>query len=224
MNNAKLRIAIPVEAKDFPKYKNYIDALTYLGADAVQTGPEDDPRQFDGLVMPGGADVAPERYNMPVNGAKGMDEALDEWQFAVLDRFVKAHKPVLGICRGHQAVNVYFGGTLIQHLPTSGRHSREDSPVEKVHGVTAEADSWVAEVYGKRFIANSSHHEAVDIPGKNIKIDARCTEDGTVEAIHHETLPVWSVQWHPERMCLEFADNERADGELILKWFLNQCK
>lgn len=105
---------------------------------------------FDGLLLPGGGDVAPERYGEPVDPLCGTpDPALDELQLTVLDWFVKNEKPVFGICRGIQVINVYFGGTLIQHVPDALHHMRTPGiPEDKVHLSHAESGSLLEKLYG----------------------------------------------------------------------------
>ena len=77
--------------------------------------------------------------------------------------------------------------------------------------------------YGSSCPVNSSHHQGVERLAKGFRITAR-SEDGVVEAIEHESLPVWGVQWHPERMCFAHARGDTADGSVVLRFFLEQCR
>ena len=179
---------------------------------------------YDGLLLPGGGDIAPGRYGQENNGSFMIMEDLDELQLSLLDLFVRARKPVLGICRGHQLINVYFGGTLIQHLATSDRHARlslEDS--DKVHACKAEKGSWLARLYGESFMHNSAHHQAADRLGEDLVIDGVCPSDGVIEALHHESLPVYGVQFHPERMCCSLARDVTVDGLRVFRLFYQVC-
>ena len=178
---------------------------------------------YDGLLLPGGGDINPARYGQEDHGSTMINDELDKLQFAILDDFVKKGKPVFGICRGHQVINVYFGGTMIQHLSTSFRHARKLEEPDKVHACTAYEESWLAKIYGTNFSHNSAHHQAVDRLGENLMVDSRCTEDGTIEAIHHAILPVYSVQWHPERMCLEWEREDTVNGLPVLEFFSRVC-
>ena len=99
----QLKIAIPV--LDMPT-ANYENALRELGARPVVIKEVCDPQEYDGLLLPGGDDVDPARFGQEINGSLGISPELDALQFEVLDRFVKAGKPVLGICRGHQVINM----------------------------------------------------------------------------------------------------------------------
>ena len=206
------------------KGENYMNALTGSGAEPVSTrGERVNPEEFDGLLLPGGGDIAPARYGEEVEGSEGIDEQLDAHQFAVLDDFVKAGKPVLAICRGHQLVNVYFGGSLIQHLENADFH-RFTGEGDQTHPSVAEPGSWLEELYGTReMVTNSSHHQAVKRLGEGLKVDQRSV-DGVVEAMHHESLPIYCVQWHPERMSFAHRREDTADGEPVFSFFLDICR
>lgn len=216
-----LRIALPVS--DDRDYRNYFVALSALGAAGVAVGGDADPAGFDGMLLPGGGDIDPARYHRANTDSVGIDEALDEMQFSALDAFVKAEKPVLGICRGHQLVNVYFGGTLIQHLDQAPDHSRGDGSEDKVHDTAAVPGSALHRLYGPRFAVNSLHHQGVDAVGKGLLVIQRA-DDGVIEGMAHETLPILTVQWHPERMCFALARRDTVDGSRILERFLVMCR
>ena len=215
-----IRIAIPGYED---KIENYRNALIQLGAEPVRVDDTCDPAAFDGLLLPGGGDVAPQRYGQELCGSLGIDEDLDRLQFSVLNAFVKAGKPILGICRGHQVINVYFGGTLIQHLPTSRTHTAPEGERESFHPAASAPGSFIETLYGASQTVNSSHHQASDRFGDGLHA-AQYAADGTVEAAFHDSLPIWSVQWHPERTCFAFAKDGVADGSLLLRFFLRQCE
>ena len=216
----KRRILIPWKGKPLV---NYINALVNLSADYTITEEVIPITDYDGLLIPGGFDVSPEFYHQEMNGsyAEGMDKQLDELQLYYIDQFVKAHKPILGICRGHQLLNVYFNGTLIQHLPNYEKHSSPDFQDDQVHEVYSEEDNVFTELYGKRFYVNSSHHQAVDKSGEGLHIALRCP-DGTIEAMYHEQLPIIGVQFHPERMCFEKSRDDTVDGSKIIDYYLTE--
>ena len=202
---------------------NYLSALGKLGAEATVVGADTQPEAFDGLLLPGGGDLASWRYGQENAGSDVPDEALDELQLSVLDRFVRAKKPVFGICRGHQLLNVYFGGTLIQDLAVRDSHTRDDNKRDRVHETTAAADSFLGRIYGTAFSVNSSHHQATARTGRGLRT-VQLAADGTPEAAEHESLPVWSVQWHPERLCFDYARPDAVDGSRVLSFFLEQCE
>ena len=113
---------------------------------------------------------------------------------------------------------------MIQHLPTAFRHSHETDACDKVHFCNAEEGSWLAKLFGRKFPHNSAHHQAVDRCGDGLVIDSHCLEDGTVEALHHSTLPIYGVQWHPERMCLDLERNDTVNGFPIMQFFYRTCR
>lgn len=232
------RIVIPEINQNI---KNYVNAVRAAGMDPIAVSLQEEQlpqtyqqeyldyaefsvEAYDGLLIPGGGDINPARYGQANNGSTMIIDALDKLQFAILDDFVKSGKPVFGICRGHQVINVYFGGTMIQHLPTAFRHSRKLEEPDKVHRCRAEEGSWLAEIYGTEFSHNSAHHQAVDCCGENLVIDSHCLEDGTVEAMHHSALPIFSVQWHPERMCLAWERDDTVNGLPVLQFFCRVCE
>ena len=216
----KRRILIPWKGKPLV---NYINALNNLSADYTITEEVIPITDYDGLLIPGGFDVSPEFYHQEMNGsyAEGMNKQLDELQLYYIDQFVKTLKPILGICRGHQLLNVYFNGTLIQHLPNYEKHSSPDFQDDQVHEVYSDEDNVFTELYGKRFYVNSSHHQAVDKLGEGLHIALRCP-DGTIEAMYHEQLPIIGVQFHPERMCFEKSRDDTVDGSKIIDYYLTE--
>ena len=233
----KPRIAIPEIDQNVG---NYVNAALAAGMDptvvSVQTHQVDSrylqeyldyaefqPDTYDGLLLPGGWDIHPSRYGQQNRGCMMICTEVDDLQFAMLEDFLVRRKPVLGICRGHQLINVRFGGTLIQDLPTSDRHFHADNEPDRVHLCDTAEGSWINRLYGTTYSGNSSHHQAVDRVGEGIKIDSRCLDDGVVEALHHETLPVYGVQWHPERTCLAFSREDAVNGLKIFDFFCEVC-
>ena len=210
-----VRIVIPT----LHEVNNYVNALHELGCEVTIAEESVDPEDFDGLLLPGGTDVDPLRYGEEIDGSKGIDKELDALQFEMLDRFVKAQKPVFGICRGEQLINVYFGGSLNQDLPSADHHRYiYERSEDNVHESSAEEDSFLGKLYGTAFRTNSSHHQAVKEAGEGLRI-CSYADDGVVEAFSHETLPVYGVQWHPERMCFALKREDTVDGSLVLRWF-----
>ncbi len=213
-----VRICIPV----LGQADNYVNALRELGCEAKITEVPVDVQDYDGLLLPGGTDVDPVRYKEEIDGSKNIDEKLDILQFEMLDRFVKAAKPVFGICRGEQLINVYFGGSLYQDLPTADHHRYiHERNEDNVHESTAEEDSFLARLYGTDYRTNSSHHQSVKRPGKGLHVCSHA-DDGVIEAFYHESLPIYGVQWHPERMCFAFKREDTVDGSLVLRWFIEE--
>ena len=138
-----------------------------------------------------------------------------------MDAFVAARKPILGICRGQQFINVYFGGSLIQDLPAKALHARGmEEETDKFHEAVIADGSYLEPIYGERFVINSAHHQAVNRVGNGLMVDLYSAEEGIVEAMHHRELPIWSVQWHPERCNpAHGAPKEAVDGDRIFAFF-----
>ncbi len=161
---------------------------------------------IDLLMLCGGEDVEPARYKTQPSPKLGpVNKRRDAFEWALLDAAVKRRKPVFGICRGHQMINVYFGGTLWQDLPSefpvkSVMHRRRDAPDVPVHGLKVEPDGFLFRIFGEAEMrVNSSHHQAVKKLAPGFSICAR-SPDGVVEAIADEKRHVHGVQFHPERM------------------------
>ena len=183
------------------RLKNYEKALSLAGATLAEV-----PERADALLLPGGGDMHPRFYGQAINGSTDIDEGRDARELALIDDFLRTGRQVIGICRGLQVLNVYFGGTLRQHI---AGHSRIDG-ADRLHTVNS-LPGLLRELYGARFTVNSAHHQAVRRLGKGLCVLA-CSDDGTVEAVGHKTLPVFAVQWHPERLCGAFAQPGTADG------------
>ena len=160
---------------------------------------------LDGLVLQGGADIHPAAYGEPVSHARApMDVERDRFELTLLGAFVAAGKPVFGICRGMQLINVAYGGTLYQDLhedaATSEAHHVHDLYDEHLHEVRIAPGSWMASVYGDVAggTVNSIHHQGVKRLGEGLRVQA-WADDGVVEAVRHDAEDfVVGVQWHPE--------------------------
>ncbi|MDE2457244.1 MAG: type 1 glutamine amidotransferase [Burkholderiales bacterium] len=161
---------------------------------------------LDGLLLQGGNDVAPETYGeTPLDPSWNGDRVRDRYEIELVHAFVAAGKPVFGICRGLQLINVAYGGTLWQDIPTqcpqAGSH-RDGSKYERhFHRVELLPGTRLAELYPGRSegVTNSIHHQGIKGLAPGFEVEARCPEDGIVEAIRHKAGGwVAGVQWHPE--------------------------
>lgn len=155
----------------------------------------------DAIVIMGGEDIAPEFYD----GASGYEgegkhyRRADAAELALVRRAALSSTPLLGICRGHQIINVAFGGTLVQHMEESG-HRVTDLPVEYAlveHPVSLDRSSTLVMRLGEHITVQSGHHQVIDQPGRGLR-PVGWSHDGHIEAVEHEILPVTGVQWHPE--------------------------
>ncbi len=158
-----------------------------------------------GLLLPGGPDVAPERYRQAPRPWLGqVDPELDEFEFALLARARARDLPVLGICRGLQVVNVFLGGTLFQDLRAEGATVENHAmPRERglgliAHPLVVEPGTRLNEITGGGWIpANSRHHQAVRDVAPELMVSAR-SPDGVVEALESADGRLLAVQCHPE--------------------------
>jgi putative glutamine amidotransferase len=183
-----------------------------------------------GLVLTGGEDIDPALFGQAPHPATAAPHAArDRYELALARAASEQRIPTLAICRGAQIMNVALGGTLVQdipsQLPSEIDHAPDGRRAERVHGVTIEPRSLLADVVHATSIrTNSSHHQSVDKLGADLRVTAR-SEDGVVEAIESSD-PLWwmvGVQWHPEeltatpedwdrRLFLEFAEAVRRAG------------
>ena len=173
----------------------------------------------DVLLLCGGEDVDPSRYKTKPSPRLGeVNLRRDAWEWLLLDEAVKRRLPVIGICRGCQLINVYFGGTLWQDLP-SERPGEVKHRGTHLHGVRLEASSRLARSLGATEMqVNTSHHQAVRDLAPGFRAVA-FAPDGVVEAIESETLPVVGVQFHPEKLfVLKNRGEFRALFADPLKW------
>ena len=199
--------------------QNYPEAVRAYGGDARAAYlPAPEPQRFDGLILSGGGDVDPRLYGEENRACFGVDPERDEAEFRLIEAYLRAGKPILGICRGHQVLNVYFGGSLVQHLPTAQTHVPTKAG-DRAHMTRALPGAFPARLYGERFSVNSAHHQGVDRLAPELEA-VQWSEDGVVEACRHTRLKVFSVQWHPERMCLSRAREDTVDGGALFRWFI----
>ncbi len=162
-------------------------------------------KHLDGLLLQGGADVSPQTYaEISPRPEWPGDRVRDMYELELLHEFVESGKPVLGVCRGCQLINVAFGGTLYQDIasdvPTAGVHVSEHYDQHR-HAVTFPEGSTFASMFpGRReAIVNSIHHQAVKNLGRDLTVEAVSAGDGLIEAVRYRRSPfVVGVQWHPE--------------------------
>jgi len=179
-----------------------------------------DPAKYDGLIIPGGHNIDPKMY-----GAKrskytyGTNIKKDKMQVKAVKRFVEAGKPVLGLCRGCQLINVAFGGTIKQHIKWHKGYRK----VKNVKGY------WMYSMYGKKRSTYHFHHQCVKKLGKGLVATSYDVNSGHIESIQHKTLPVYGVQWHPDcdtkkqgnkffkefkKICLQNIKEQQAKAEM----------
>ena len=168
----------------------------------------------DALLLTGGGDVDSRYFRQPPHEkSTPCSKERDETELLLAAAFVRAGKPVLGICRGVQVLNVALGGDLCQHVFDLPSVQIQHQDKDTRHRVRLVPESLLSSIFGHvpELTVNSTHHQAVQRPGDGLTISALST-DGVIEAVEMGDR-VLGVQWHPERMLEEGM-------EPIFRWFL----
>lgn len=204
---------------------NYERAIAGVGGEPLvyYCPPADAPG--DALLLCGGEDVDPAYYHQELDGTEEMDRPRDRAELALIQTFLAAGKPILGICRGQQVMNVALGGSLIQDVGDELRPFHAHAPgadADKIHPVRALSGSFFEKTYGPIFAVNSSHHQVVDTLGDGLR-PLLWSESGMVEGMEHTRLPILCVQFHPERMSFDHRRPDTVDGAPIFQWLMERC-
>lgn len=192
--------------------------------------PEKDVAPFaedlDGLVLEGGSDVSPTSYGeKPIRPEWAGDRVRDDYETALFKEFVARKKPVLGICRGLQLLNVALGGSLYQdiafQLPDAKTHRDWNVYDQLFHPITIEPTSLLAKLSGAKVAkVNTVHHQAIKSLGRDLVVEAKSEGDGIIEAVRWKG-PAWvyAVQWHPEFQ----TSSDLLDTRPLLREFLKEA-
>ena len=240
------RILIPVptsfddeyNAKSWPEYAC---AIAEAGGEPVRLPLTHTPQDLEtlaseaaGFLLPGsGADIDPAHYGHDRNAASAPPDPLREaTDRALLEAAEIAGTPLLGICLGLQSLNVFYGGTLHQDLNPMPVNHRAGRSVQVAHAACVARDSLLSfsldgtaepvpdDASFSRLQVNSSHHQAVAIPGDTLRVVAHCPADGIIEAVEGSRADRWllGVQWHPER-----TTQSSAASRALFSSFLRAC-
>ena len=182
-------------------FDNYRAALAAVGLETEVSMETAVVRRCEGLLLPGGGDIF---------------GGLDRRETAVINAFVARRRPVLGICRGIQALNVYFGGTLHDRIA-----GHQLAAGDMVHPTRAEG--LPAELLGDAPYVTSNHHQAVNALGQGLSA-CQWGPDGVIEAVVHTSLPVLGVQYHPERQSFSHRREDAVDAAPLFHWWAAQIK
>ncbi|MBN2897369.1 MAG: gamma-glutamyl-gamma-aminobutyrate hydrolase family protein [Clostridia bacterium] len=183
-------------------------------------------QRLDGLLLTGGEDIYPSYYGQPIKRGLGWcAPKRDRFEWLLLEEAIKQDKPILGICRGMQLINVFYGGTLFQDLNqmdfTTIEHSCSNIPrYVGCHDVEIYVNTHLYNMLQKgRLVVNSKHHQSVDALGEGLVISAKSL-DGVIEGIEDPTKNfLVAVQWHPEMMS-----EKEVIQRTIFDGFVKKCR
>lgn len=210
---------------------DYIDAVIKAGGIPISLPPVcglPEIRRYvelcDGILVTGGMDVSPILYHeLPHSQCGSFDLEMDRTHITLIHETIRADKPLLGICRGMQLINVALGGTLYQDIPAQcpdcGGHSFAHVRSDAVHTVTLEEGSPLHQIYGcTELEVNSIHHQSVKDPGTGVKLCA-VAPDGVAEGLWVPGKKITAVQWHPEMLLLK-----SEESLCLFKNFIGLCR
>ncbi len=215
--------------------KNYRDAIEANGAMVVELFFGEEPQatadkvdEIDGLLIPGGIDIDPKFYKEDRHEKlEDTDEKFDKYEMWILERAVEREIPVLGICRGHQLINVFFGGSMYQDIPSlyesdvkvAHRTKKDGKTALTMHEVKVEKESIFFRLMKKeRILVNSFHHQGVKDLAEGFRVTAR-SDDGFVEAMECASgRAILGVQFHPEKMR-----REKPEFDAFFKWLVDEA-
>ena len=191
-------IFIPGRREDL---RNYTAAIYSAGGMPICSTDYADSALCGGLLLPGGGDIG---------------ERLDEPEQKLIQSFVQSGRPILGICRGMQALNVYFGGDLRDDTP--GHQQLQGDLIHRTLTVGR-----LARLLGRCPAVTSNHHQSLRRLGRGLQA-VQAAPDGVIEAVEHCSLPILGVQWHPERQSFGLRRPDAVDAAPIFAYFMEQVR
>jgi putative glutamine amidotransferase len=195
--------------------------------------------EIDGLVLQAGSDMSPTNYGeRPARPEWEGDGVRDLYEMELIRACMQRDKPVLGVCRGLQVINVCLGGSLMQDIPTMHATStvhRDAKVYERLfHDVNIKPNTWLSGVYGGAITSriNTVHHQCIKQLGRGLVVEAVSTSDDIIEAVRYmgqapvssaERVPfVLGVQWHPEFQ--DPSDTSLLSPGLLLSRYLDEVR
>ncbi len=223
-----LRIGI-TDCGKFENYRRWVESVP--GVEAVRLSMHlknsAEVENCDGILFSGGEDLQPALYGKPEYVQEfNLQEIIPErdlFEYEVIEKALAAKKPVLGICRGLQLINVFLGGTLVPDIPTllnSSDHGKINGQ-DQVHAIRVEPDTRLEKICGQtEGLVNSAHHQSAAVPAPDLKISAY--SDSTIVEAMEWSDPAnksWllMVQWHPERMAEQSSPFSRLVKDAFLE-------
>lgn len=202
---------INYETGDYLCRKDYVQKVIKAGGVPVLLSPCEDVEAvvefFDGFILSGGGDIAPQRYGEENWGSVNISNERDRFETDLAVHIFNSGKAQLAICRGIQVLNVALGGTLFQDLPSQKPSAIDHQAGENAHGVDILDGTMLKNALGiAKSQVNSYHHQAVNKVASELKI-AALTEDGVIEGVSAPSQKFClGVQWHPEKIDNAFSD------------------
>ncbi len=212
--NKGLPFMIPSESEASDIQNNHLDVFSYA-------------RELDALVLQGGVDVHPSLYGSKVDEGKvqSYDLIRDQYELKLIEAFLRAEKPILGICRGFQLLNVFFGGTLHHDLSLDrfSKHLDIETEEKHTHVVNVVEGNILSRFYKNAGHVVSMHHQGIDQIGQGLTIEAFSPEDNLIEAFSSlDKGLIIGVQWHPEFQADKKTD--QLDAKHLFNFFLEAVK
>lgn len=203
--------------------KTYVHAVGAAGGAPVLCADDFSAEEYaqvcDGLILTGSFSYCPRMELRDRLSQVGQRERV-VFDRKLFEAFKAAGKPIFGICLGEQIINLFLGGTLycnfkyrdgIEHMMTA-------------HSIRTEPGSLLREVFGEEFYVNSRHNNAIETLAPGLKVTA-WSPDGVIEAVEHETLPIYGFQFHPERMRGDLPEPPMGpDTTPLFRWFVDRCR
>lgn len=209
--------------------KDYVDSVLRAGGVPLMLPTIEDTEvikqqleAIDALIIMGGYDVDPQFFGEePLSCLGELFPKRDVFEIALLREAYQVKKPVLGICRGMQIMNVCFGGTLYQDISLIKRdiliqHNQKARPACRTHSIITEDSSIMRGVYGKEDKVNSYHHMAIKDVAKDFVASSKAP-DGIIESIEHKDGLIMGVQFHPEMLSSTHEASQKLFDHLIKK-------
>ncbi len=177
-------------------------AFPFMLPNADKNALEEMMKEMDGLIITGGDDINPSFYNKANTYSEPNVIEDDINDLNLIEICLKLNKPILGICRGLQIINVYFNGSLYQDIVKEGltniSHNQKEKEKDYIYYANFDKNSILYDIFNAKYYINSFHHQAIEKLGNNLKIAAK-SDDNVIEAIEWDKK-ILAVQWHPEKL------------------------